>query len=110
GAMFDYTPNTYYAYQIDLHAKLRPSGNSVEQYTIDQERKDIMLSDYDAIIRNTAGYLQYDFEPIERLRISGGLRYDVMSFTYENYLDQSSGNKAYSRLTPKLGLTYDLGR
>lgn len=110
GGMYDYSPNNYWSYQIDLNAQLRPDGKSVEKYTIRQERPDIKLADYDAKIRNAAGYLQYDFSPLKDLRFSTGVRYDRMSFTYDNYLDQSSGSKAYSKFTPKVGLTYDLGK
>lgn len=109
GSMFDYSPNDYWSYQTDLNAQLRADGRSVEKYTIIQERPDIKLADYDAIIKNAAGYMQYDFSPIRNLRFSTGLRYDLMSFSYDNYLDQTEGSKAYSKVTPKLGLTYDLG-
>ncbi|UKJ08780.1 TonB-dependent receptor [Solitalea lacus] len=109
GGLFDYSPNVYSAYQIDLNAQLRPDGKSVEKYTIIKERLDIKLSDYAAKIRNAAAYLQYDFEPLKNLRFSTGLRYDLMSFTYDNYLDASSGSKEYKHITPKVGLTYDLG-
>jgi iron complex outermembrane receptor protein len=110
GGMVDYSPNDYWSYQIDLNAQVRADGKSVEKYTIRQERPDIKLADYDADIKNAAGYLQYDFSPIENLRFSSGLRYDRMAFTYNNYLDASAGDKVYSKFTPKLGLTYDLGR
>ncbi|POY38392.1 TonB-dependent receptor [Solitalea longa] len=109
GGMFDYSPNDYSAYQVDLNAQLRPDGKSVEKYTIIKERPDIKLSDYAAKIRNAAAYLQYDFEPLKNLRFSTGLRYDLMSFTYDNFLDASAGSKEYQRFTPKVGLTYDLG-
>lgn len=109
GGMFDYSPNTYWSHQIDLNAQLRSDGKSVERYTISKERPDIKLADYDAIIRNSAIYSQYDLELLRDLRVSLGLRYDLMSFSYDNYLDNSSGSKKYQKVTPKLGLTYDLG-
>lgn len=110
GGMYDYSPNDYWSYQIDLNAQLRVDGKSVEKYTISQERPDIKLADYKAKIRNAAGYVQYDFLPVKNLRFSTGVRYDRMSFTYDNYLDQSDGGKVYSKVTPKVGLTYDLGK
>lgn len=110
GAMFDYSPNEYWSYQVDLDAELRPGGLSVEKYTIRAERPDIKLADYNADIRNGAAYTQLDFEPLKKLRFSTGLRYDIMSFTYDNFLDQSSGSKRYEQFTPKLGLTFDAGK
>jgi outer membrane receptor protein involved in Fe transport len=39
-----------------------------------------------------------------------GGRYDLMSFTYENNVNNTSGKKSYKRFTPKIGATYDLGK
>lgn len=110
GGLYDYSPNDYWSYQVDLYAQRRADGKSVEQYTISQERPDIRLADYKAKIRNAAGYLQYDLSPVKNLRLSAGVRYDRMSFTYDNYLENSAGSKSYSRATPKIGLTYDFGK
>ncbi len=110
GAMMDYSPNDYWSYQVDLNAQLRTGGLSVEKYTIKAERPDIKLADYSAIIRNGAAYTQFDFEPFNKLRFSTGLRYDIMSFTYDNFLDVSSGSKRYEQFTPKLGVTYAVAK
>lgn len=110
GGMYDYSPNDYWSYQIDLNAQLRADSKSVEHYTIVQERPDIQLADYQAKIRNAAGYVQYDFSPVKALRFSAGARYDRMSFTYDNYLENSDGSTSYSKVTPKIGLTYELGK
>lgn len=107
GGMFDFSPNDYWSYQIDLNAQLRTGGTSVEKYTIKQERPDIKLADYAAKIRNAALYAQLETEPVKNLRFTAGLRFDRMSFTYDNYLDVSTGSKKYEQVTPKLGLTYN---
>ncbi|WP_375444287.1 TonB-dependent receptor [uncultured Fibrella sp.] len=109
GATIDLSPNTYYAYQTDLTADLRADKKSVVKYTLLKERPDIQLANYQADIHNTAAYAQYDFEPITKLRLSAGLRYDQMAFDYTNALDKTTGGKDYSQVTPKLGATYDLG-
>lgn len=109
GVTLDLSPNTYYAYQTELSAELRADKKSVLKYTQLRERPDVQLANYQADIHNTAAYVQYDLEPMPKLRISAGLRYDRMAFDYTNALDNSLGNKAYSQLTPKLGATYDLG-
>lgn len=117
GTTLDFSPNDYWAYQIDLAAQLRTDKKSVEKYTINKERPEIKLADYNANIHNSAVYVQYDFEPLKNLRISAGLRYDKMAFDYVNNLDidkktgEAIGGKiAYAKTTPKLGLTYDLGK
>ena len=109
GATLDLSPNTYYAYQTDLSAELRADKKSVLKYTQLRERPDSQLANYQADIHNTAAYVQYDFEPLPKLRLSAGLRYDRMAFDYTNALDKSTGSKDYSQATPKIGVTYDLG-
>ncbi|GAB4011922.1 TonB-dependent receptor [Spirosoma migulaei] len=109
GTTLDLSPNTYYAYQTDLTTELRADKKSVIKYTQVKERPDIQLANYQADIHNVAAYVQYDFEPLPKLRLSAGLRYDRMAFDYTNALDKSSGGKDYSQATPKIGATYDLG-
>lgn len=106
GVSLDNSPVTYNSYQIDLIAKLRPGGQSVEEYTIDKERPDIKLSDFDAILTNTAAYLQADVKPFKKMTITLGGRYDDMSFSYTNHLDTTSGHKSYQQFTPKIGATF----
>ena len=108
GATYDYSPNDYWAYKLDLYADLRPDSLSVEKYRINQELPDQKIANYEAIIQNYATYVQYTFEPIRFLKIFVGGRFDLMSFTYNNLIDNSSGEKSYQRFTPKLGLTYRL--
>lgn len=109
GAMFDYSPTRYTAYQTDLTTELRPDKKSVIRYQLVRERPDLLLANYNADIRNSAAYAQLDLNPLPALRISLGGRFDRMAFDYTNFLDKSSGSQAYSQFTPKLGLTYDLG-
>ena len=108
GVSMDYSPVTYDSYRIDLLAKLRPDGLSVEQYTIDKERPDIKIADYDAELVNSAAYIQAEIKPFKKLSITLGGRYDDMSFTYKNYLDNTSGKKSYQEFTPKIGMTYKI--
>ncbi len=117
GTTLDFSPNDYWSYQIDLAAQLRADKKSVEKYTISKERPDIQIANYNSEIHNTAFYLQYDFEPLPQLRLSAGIRYDNMSFDFVNNLDIDKatgqaigGSKSYAQTTPKLGLTYDLGK
>ncbi|WP_460950718.1 TonB-dependent receptor [Spirosoma daeguense] len=109
GATLDLSPNTYYAYQTELAAELRPDKKSVAKYTQLRERPDLQIANYQAHIHNTAAYLQYDFEPLPKLQLSAGLRYDRMAFDYTNGLDNNTGERIYSQATPKIGATYDLG-
>ena len=108
GISLDNSPNSYNSYQIDLTTQLRPGGLSVEKYTIAQERPDIKLADYSAVLLNYAAYAQAEVKPIKKLSITLGGRYDVMSFDYKNYLDATSGIKSYEQFSPKVGVTYKI--
>lgn len=108
GGVIDLSPVNYWAYRIDLSAQLRPDGRSVEKYTIVGERPDIFISNYDAYLKNYAAFSQFEINPVDRLKVTLGLRYDKMSFDYENHLDQSSGNRSFEQFTPKVGATFDL--
>ncbi len=110
GTVVDFSPNDYTSYQVDLNAQLRADKKSVEKYSIAKERPDIQIANYEADIHNTGAYLQYDFEPIHKLRISGGFRYDQMAFDYVNNIDNTSGSKAYRQTTPKIGATYEVAK
>lgn len=106
GLSLDNSPNTYYAYKVDVAAQLNSAGNAVQQYTIIQERPDIKLADYNANLRNSAAYLQAEVKPFEKLTITLGGRYDNMGFTYTNNLNNTSGKTSYAKFTPKIGATY----
>jgi iron complex outermembrane receptor protein len=110
GSVMDFSKNDYWSYRIDLNAQLNPTGQFVEQYTIDQERPDLPIADYDGKINNYAAYIQYDFEPVNKLRFSLGGRFDLMNLDYINNINSTSGNIRYLRFTPKVGVVYDFGR
>jgi iron complex outermembrane receptor protein len=110
GGSVDYSPTNYWAYKIDLSAQLRPDGKSVERYYVLGQRPDIYLSNFQASLRNYALYAQFEVSPVQRLRLTAGLRYDKMAFDYNNHLDASAGKKSYEQFTPKLGATFDLLR
>ncbi|MFA9195659.1 TonB-dependent receptor [Flavobacterium sp. FBOR7N2.3] len=107
GALYDFSPVSYWSYRIDLKANLNPGGLTVNNYEVIAERPDIKIADYTANIYNTAGYAQLSFNPIEKVVISLGGRYDNMKVDYNNALDQSIGNKIYDRFTFKAGANYN---
>ena len=110
GALYDYSPVTYWSYVIDLKANLNPGEagkQTVDSYEIIAEHPDSKLADYSADIFNTAGYAQVSFNPIEKLVITLGGRYDNMKVDYENALDNSSGSKVYDKATFKVGANYN---
>ncbi|MRX68146.1 Outer membrane receptor proteins, mostly Fe transport [Flavobacterium resistens] len=110
GALYDYSPVTYWSYVIDLKANLNPGEpgkQTVDSYQIIAEHPDSKLSDYTADIFNTAGYAQISFNPIEKLVITVGGRYDNMKVNYDNAIDLSTGSKVYDKATFKAGANYN---
>ena len=107
GFLLDRSPNDYWAYKINLAATLRPDKKSVEKFTITQVLPSTFLGNYSAVIWNKAAYAQFDLQPLEKLRLSLGGRFDQMSFDYTNFIDNSTGTKSYEQFSPKLGVTYE---
>jgi iron complex outermembrane recepter protein len=108
GATIDLSPTNYWAYRTDLGAQLRPDGKSVERYTLLQEHPETFLSNYNAGLKNFAVYSQAEISPVERLKLTIGIRYDNMSFEYDNHLSHTMGNRSFRQFSPKVGVTYEL--
>ncbi|MPZ18754.1 MAG: TonB-dependent receptor plug domain-containing protein [Luteitalea sp.] len=73
--------------------------------------------DYRWTYAGSALYTQLDILPTERLRLNAGVRFDRARYSYTNRLPvvttgsfrrPPDSDRRYSRLTPKLGLTYRL--
>jgi iron complex outermembrane recepter protein len=109
GGLYDNSPTNYWAYSTDLEALLRPDKKSVERYIFVSERKDKSMANYNALLQNAALYTQFEINPTDELKLTLGMRYDRMSFDYENFLNNTSGTKTYQNITPKIGATYELG-
>ncbi|MFH6946555.1 TonB-dependent receptor [Flavobacterium sp. FlaQc-50] len=110
GALYDYSPVTYWSYVLDLKANLNPGEagkQTVDSYEIIAEHPDSKLADYTADIINTAGYAQVSINPVNKLIFTVGGRYDNMKVKYNNALDLSSGSKVYDKITYKAGANYN---
>jgi iron complex outermembrane recepter protein len=108
GGSFDYSPNTYEANYLTI---VKNDDGIYESF----EKQDSLLADYTADLINTAGYVQLSIEPIKNLKLSGGARYDNFTYEYNNNLDSNAfsgvpdSKTSYNKLTPKAGLSYDMG-
>ena len=110
GALYDYSPVTYWAYLINLKATLNPGEagkQTVFKYEIVTEHPELKLANYTADIYNTAVFKQISLSPIEQLTITIGSRYDAMRIDYNNALDNSTGNKDYNKFTFKVGANFN---
>jgi outer membrane receptor protein involved in Fe transport len=75
------------------------------------------IYDYDVTFRSISPYLQAEFSPLARVRVTGGLRYDRLGYNYDNQLGVlETGNHRrpasttvwYDHLSPKLGVAVAL--
>ncbi len=73
---------------------------------------------YDVAFRQVSPYVHVEWSPVPRLRLSAGLRVDVLGYDYDNRLDvvmdgphrrAASTTKSYAHPSPKLGASYRIG-
>lgn len=109
GASVDISPQNYYAKFISVNRDI----NSGKYISYDQPATDSFLSKYKTGIINLASYIDYELTPFKNVKIVAALRYDAFQYYFINNLPGSasvstvSTINAFSRITPKVGLTYN---
>ncbi|MEM9990738.1 MAG: TonB-dependent receptor [Bacteroidota bacterium] len=109
GTSLDNSLNTFDANYIAI-------TRSDEAIYTDFMETDSVLTDYKVDLINFGAYANFDVQLTNRLRFSAALRYDKLNFDFQNNLDENAFSGApddvddFSAVTPKLGLTYDLGK
>src|SRR6185436_12565049 len=82
------------------------------QYT----ETDSLLTNYHVKLLNTAAYIQFEYKPADKLKLVAAARYDRLNYRFDNHLPPGAFTGApdatdyFDHFTPKLGLTYDLGK
>lgn len=105
GATVDFSPATYVANYIGINVDANRIFSSYNP-------TDSLLTNYQVDLFNSALYTQFEFNPIERLKIVAAARYDRMDYQFDNLLPAGSYTGAadasnhFSYFTPKLGFTY----
>lgn len=116
GADIDHSPGTRTERSIDAIKE----GNIYTSYTLGP-----VIYDYDVTYQAVSPYLHLEAEPVDRLRLIAGLRYDSMSYDYDNkmadgtlvvrptstsfpvvYNHPSDTTVDFSHLSPKFGVVY----
>ncbi len=74
------------------------------------------IYDYKVDYQSVAPYLHLETSPVDRLRITGGLRYDFARYALDNQLaagtnaggfyQVADGARSFTRLSPKIGATW----
>jgi outer membrane receptor protein involved in Fe transport len=114
GADLDVTPGAYHADSVRLFR--RGTGGATVYDSVQVTRR---LYDYDVTYRQASPYAQVELSPVPALpalRMDVGARYDVMGYDYRSHLAPvqsgrwrrpANTTRDYTRLSPKLGLTYE---
>jgi iron complex outermembrane recepter protein len=83
-------------------------------YVLNSVKNPSGVRNYSADIANNAAFAQFEFVPLDKLRIVAGARYDSISYDFQNNLTPGANYgaanevRSFSRVTPKLGGTYAL--
>ncbi len=109
GSSLDYSPQDYVAERLTVI--VNPETGQNIDFTINAG--DYILN-YDASILNYAGYLQYEINPTNALKLTAALRYDGFEYDYNNLVDGMAGPKdsknGYDNISPKLGANYNVNK
>ncbi|MEY4374576.1 MAG: hypothetical protein RL760_742 [Candidatus Eisenbacteria bacterium] len=110
GADVDVSPGSQVEYQL---TNLVKQGPVYVSYRTGQT-----LYDYNVTYWGVSPYTQVETSPLEHLRVTGGLRYDMSGYDYDNKLSTLTTGRwkrpedtkvSYRHLSPKLGATYEFG-
>jgi len=128
GVDFDYSPGSHDEDSLRLIQGSNALGG--RSYRLDPAAAPVKIYNYDVTYRGISPYVHGEFSPLDRLRVSAGLRYDDMQYDYENkfnagaavatqgvagsfpgsgwYGHAASTSVGYHHLGPKLGATYGI--
>jgi outer membrane receptor protein involved in Fe transport len=107
GISADFSPSAYTAQYIKIRK------DAVANNYVGYEPTDSTLSDYKTKISNYASFLNFEFSPVEKLRVVASVRYDLFRYDFNNNLPPSSFSGApdaindFSRISSKIGFTYN---
>ncbi len=122
GVDFDYSPGS----RREDNLLVTRSGTGASSY-FSAYTRGTRIYDYRVTFRSLSPYLHGEFSPTDRLRITGGLRFDTLGFTMRNNLSPGTvqasvlgatryygqiarDDTTFSRVSPKLGATYALNQ
>lgn len=108
GVDIDYSPGG----RVEQDITATKVGNVYNSYTLGS-----MLYEYDATYAAASPYAHLEFSPSDKWRVTTGLRYDLMSYAYDNklttlltgsHIRPADTTVKFSHLSPKIGATYQI--
>lgn len=107
GVSTDFSPSNYTAQYIRIRR------DSITKHYVSYDLTDSTLSNYKTKISNYASFVNFEFSPLEKLRVVASVRYDLFRYNFDNHLTASSftgspdATNDFSRISSKIGLTYN---
>ena len=115
GVDIDRSPGSRLEKSIDTVKQVISGNTYYTDYTTGRT-----IYDYDVTFQGISPYIHGEMSPTERLRLTAGLRYDRISYAYDNklsdanivaagktYTHPADTDISYEHFSPKLGATYD---
>ena len=112
GLTIDRSQNDYVSDNLAI-TRNTATGRYVS-YTLNSLNNPSGVRNYSADIANNAAFAQFEFVPVDNLRVVAGGRYDSISYDFQNKLTPGANFgaanevRSFSRFTPKLGGTFAL--
>ena len=107
GVNVDLSPSTFNANYIRIK-----KDTSNKKY-VSYQTTDSTLTDYATNLNNYAAFANFEFSPVEKLRIVASVRFDLFHYDFDNHLKPSAFSGSpdmvnhFERLSPKVGFTYN---
>lgn len=106
GADLDYSPGSHREFKVNAVRE----GKIYTSYTNGDDQYD-----YDVTYQQASPFAHFEMVPAEGVRLTAGLRLDVMGYDYSNKMSvvttgshrrPASDTRSYTHASPKLGVTY----
>lgn len=107
GLNVDLSPSRYKANYI------RIKKDTASKKYVSYQATDSVLTNYETRLNNYAAFANFEFSPVEKLRIVASLRYDLFHYDFNNHLAPSAFSGSpdmtnhFERMSPKIGFTYN---
>ena len=107
GVSTDLSPSDYSANYI------RIKKDTIANKYVSYVKTDSVLTNYSTKLNNYAAFLNFEFSPVEKMRVVASLRYDYFNYNFNNHLKPSAFSGSadtinnFSRISPKVGFTYN---
>jgi outer membrane receptor protein involved in Fe transport len=110
GVNIDLSPSSFNANYIKI------KKDTASKKYVSYESTDSTLTNYDTKLNNYAVFANFEFSPIEKLRVVASVRFDMFHYDFNNHLAPSSFSGSpdmvnhFERVSPKVGFTYNFSQ